>query len=286
MKSVSNLYSELLSISTKPQVWSSYTAETLWDDDHISGNMLSYHLDPESLPASRPHVFIKKSADWIISRFNLSAGKYVADFGCGPGLYSSRFAASGASVTGIDFSRRSINYARRQSAGPTPDINYICRNYLEFETEQKFDLITLIYCDFCALNPDQRSTLLQNFRNILTENGNVFLDIFSINAYDGRSEDSEYSRNPEGGFWAPKEYLEFRHIWKYAEEKVILDKYDIIEPQNVWQVFNWLQYFSQESLIREFSDCGLKISAWYDDAAGAPFTGENDVMSIVAGKDR
>lgn len=284
MKPTYNLFSELSSHSVKPPIWSSYTAEALWDDDHISSNMLSFHLDPELVPASRPHAFIKKSTDWIISRFELSPGKAVADFGCGPGLYSSRFAASGASITGIDFSRRSIDYARKQSAESAREIDYICRNYLDFETEQKFDLITLIYCDFCALSPNQRSVLLQNFRKILTDNGRIFLDLFSSKAYEGRPEGSDYSENPAGGFWAPTEYLEFRHTWKYAEEKVILDKYDIIEPETSRQVYNWLQYFSQESLAREFAENGLKISEWYDDAAGSSFTGENGVMAIVVEK--
>ena len=52
---------------------------------------------------------------YIVSRFDLKPGRRVLDVGCGPGLYTTRLAASGARVTGIDFSERSIACAREQS---------------------------------------------------------------------------------------------------------------------------------------------------------------------------
>ena len=286
MRSESSLYSTLSKLAAKPSVWSSYTADRLWDDDYISGNMLRHHLDPESEPASRPHSFIDKSADWIISRFGLTEGKLVADFGCGPGLYCSRLATSGAAVTGIDFSRGSINYARDQARRDHSDIKYIQGNYLEFSTRSKFDLITLIYCDYCALNPEQRSTLLSIIRNSLVEGGKLLLDVFTVNAYISRSESNEFSDNFIGGFWAEGDHLGVRHTWKYNKEKVILDKYDIIEPHRKWQVFNWLQYFAPEALKQEFNENGLLISNWHEDVAGKVFTEDAEIMTVVAEKSK
>jgi 2-polyprenyl-3-methyl-5-hydroxy-6-metoxy-1,4-benzoquinol methylase len=34
----------------------------------------------------------------------------IADFGCGPGLYTEKLAERGATVTGIDFSENSIRH--------------------------------------------------------------------------------------------------------------------------------------------------------------------------------
>ena len=58
-------------------------------------------------------------------------------------------AEKGASVTGVDFSERSIRYARESAAEKNLDIDYINMNYLDFRTDVQFDLITMIYCDFC-----------------------------------------------------------------------------------------------------------------------------------------
>lgn len=61
----------------------------------------------------------------------------VAAFECGSGLYAARLAKLGANVTGIDFSKNSIEHARKVAAGEGLRIQYTLRNYLEFEdTEQ------------------------------------------------------------------------------------------------------------------------------------------------------
>ena len=66
----------------------------------------------------------------------------------------------GADVTGIDFSKRSIDHARETAAAEGLSIRYINENYLELELNDRFDLITMIMCDFCALSPQQRQTLM------------------------------------------------------------------------------------------------------------------------------
>ena len=69
-------------------------------EEHTSQKMLAYHLDDESNLSSRNSRFIDRSVEWIASRFCVEEGVKIADFGCGPGLYSNRLAKPGAYVTG------------------------------------------------------------------------------------------------------------------------------------------------------------------------------------------
>ncbi len=278
------IYTELKRLSEKPEPWSVYTVKTLWNDPHISSKMLEFHLDPLSHPASRPHDFIAASADWIVKEFRLGPGRRVADFGCGPGLYTSRFAASGAEVTGIDFSSRSIAYASKKAAADGLGINYILGNYLETVPEGSFDLITQIYCDFCALSPDRRADLLSSWRSILADDGRILLDVFTAPAYRDRSEGLEYAPNFMDGFWSPNDYFGFRHTWKYEELGVVLDKYDFFESDRTWSVFNWLQYFEKEALTAEIEAAGLKVLGTYGDVAGAPVSEDGGILAVVIGK--
>jgi SAM-dependent methyltransferase len=280
----SGLYQALSEIDKRPAAWSAYTANVLWDDDHISARMLEYHLDELSAPASRPHEFIDQSAAWIADRFGLGPGKQVADFGCGPGLYASRFAATGATVTGIDFSRNSLAYARDRAAQSGHPIEYVHTNYLTWDPTKRFDLITLIYCDFCALSPAQRAGLLRTFGNALTENGMILLDIFSLAAFAGREESTEYGFRLHDGFWARSDYRGFRNTFTYDDEKVVLDKYVIVEPDRVWEVYNWLQYFCLDSLRSEFEQAGLQIVDHHGDVGGAPYAEAAEVFAVVARK--
>ena len=278
-----SLFDTLTEIHRRPEPFETYTAKALWDDEHISKNMLAFHLDEETEPASRPHAFIQRSADWIIGKFLLAEGRCVADFGCGSGLYATRFASVGAAVTGIDFSRRSINHAVGEARKRGLAIDFVLGDYLDYRSDQKFDLITMVYCDLCALSADQRHRLLTNFCGLLADGGSILLDVFSLQAFAGREESSSHGFQFMDGFWATGDYWGFGNTFKYDEAKVVLDKYTIVEPHQTRCVYNWLKYFPFETLAEEFEQCGLKIGERYSDVAGTPYA-DGDVFAVVAQK--
>jgi cyclopropane fatty-acyl-phospholipid synthase-like methyltransferase len=242
------VFDDLNEINKKPKPFQYYTAEELWTDEHISKKMLEFHLDDSIDASSRNIDFINRSVSWILDHFNLDSNSKIIDFGCGPGLYTNRFAEEGCKVTGIDFSKRSINYAKQKALENNLDVNYINKNYLEFNTEDKFDLITMIMCDFCALSPAQRKNMLMKFSNILKPDGKILLDVYSLNSFKQKDEVSKYEFNSLNNFWSPDDYYCFINTFKYNDLKVSLDKYTIIEKARTRIVYNWLQYFSIESI--------------------------------------
>ena len=276
------MFQKLKEINLKPEPFQFYTVKDLWADEHISKQMLKYHLNGEVDISSRNRKFIEGSVKWIVSRFNVNQSTGIADFGCGPGLYTSRFAKHSNEVTGIDFSSRSIQYARDQMSEEGLHINYVLKNYLEFESERKFDLITMIMCDFCALSPTQRKKLLFKFYHLLKPGGSVLLDVYSLNSFDKRTELSVYEYNPPGGFWSSDANYVFTDIFKYNAEKVVLDKYSIIETYRNRVIYNWLQYFCQKSLKEEFKQAGFQVEELFSDVAGTPFDSNSLEMAIVA----
>lgn len=279
------MFSLLEEINTRPQPFQFYTAEELWTDEYTSQKMMEYHLNDSIDLSSRTVEFIDRSVKWIVSRFGVAENFCIADFGCGPGLYATRLAEYGTEVTGIDFSRRSIEYAREVAEKKGLDITYIQQNYLQFDTEQRFDLITMIFCDFCALSPAQRKTLLAGFFAFLKPGGAVLLDVHTLNIFKTREETATYERNQLDGFWSADDYFGFVNTFKYDNEQVTLDKYTIIEKERTRVVYNWLQYFSRESLTREFEESGFTVEAIYSDVAGAEFSPDSPDMAIVARKD-
>ncbi|MBN1294785.1 MAG: class I SAM-dependent methyltransferase [Candidatus Latescibacteria bacterium] len=278
------MYKELKKINHKPEPFEVYTAATLWTDDHISKKMLEYHLNQDVDAASRKKVFIDSSVEWMTSFFNIGATTKICDFGCGPGLYCTQFAERGALVTGVDFSASSIEYACNTAAKKNLDVEYVQQNYLEYETDKKFDLITMIMCDFCALSPTQRMKLLSKFHQYLSENGTVILDAYTLSAFAQRDESASYEHLQLNGFWSASDYYGFVNIFKYEDEKVVLDKYTIVEENQTWEVYNWLQYFSKKSITKEFEAAGFRIDEFYADVAGRPYDEEFSEFAVVAKK--
>lgn len=278
------MFNTLKQINERPKPFAIYTARELWTNEHTAQQMLHYHLNDDIEASSRNSAFIKKSCKWIHEHFNI-AGKKVADFGCGPGLYATKLAERGANVTGIDFSENSINYARKIANEKDLDINYHVADYLDFKTDETFDLIIMIMCDYCALSPTQRKALLGKFREVLKPEGSILMDVYSLNAFEKKGESATYEKNQLFGFWSPNDYYAFVNSFKYEDEKVALDKYTIIEDGKENRVvYNWLQHFSKESLTQEFEDNGFTIEAFYSDVAGRPFSHKSTEIAIVAKK--
>jgi cyclopropane fatty-acyl-phospholipid synthase-like methyltransferase len=278
------MFKELREINSRPAPFQFYTADELWADEHTSKQMLEYHLNESIDVSSRNKSFIENSAEWIVSHFGVDKSTEIADFGCGPGLYTTRLAELGAIVTGIDFSENSLNYAKQVAAQKCLKINYVLNNYLDFETTNSFDLITMIMCDFCALSPEQRKKMLSKFHSLLKPEGSVLLDVYSLNGFNQKEESATYELNQLNGFWSPEDYYCFVNTFKYEKEKVILDKYTIIEESRNRVVYNWLQYFSKDSLGKEFKENGFKVEEVYSDVAGKTFNPESPEIAIVAKK--
>lgn len=276
------MFDQLEEINSRPKPFEFYTASDLWTDAHISKQMLSFHLDGENDVSSRRFSFIDRSVNWIISQFDLRAGKSVADFGCGPGLYTERLAKTNAAITGIDFSKNSIEYARNRARAENLDIEYVHQNYLEFTPDHKYDLMIIIYFDFCALSPEQRKVLLNKFRSLLKPNGSILLDAYLIKAFRQKAESATYESSLSNGFWSPEKYYCFVNTFKYDDVKVTLDKYMIIEKNRTRRIFNWLQYYDQESLANEFAANGLRIERYLGNVAGDEFDRDGDEFAIIA----
>lgn len=278
------MFEELKEINHRPEPFEYYTADDLWTDEHTSKQMLAYHLNEEVDISSRKGEFINRSVDWIIKKFDLNENKRVADFGCGPGLYCNRLAKCGAKVTGIDFSDRSISYAKDVANREELSIQYINQNYLEYETEDTFDLIMMIMCDFCALSPYQRQNLLSKFYEFLSPEGSLLLDVYSVNAFRQNEEVSSYELNLLNGFWSSEPYYGFLNTFKYDAKDLILDKYTIIEESRTRTVYNWLQHFTPDRLKTEFEQAGFETKEILGDVAGKAFDPESREFAIIGQK--
>lgn len=276
------LYDLLKDASRRPQPFSRYTAADLWTRPHLAQQMLAAHLDPHSDRASYRVDEIDRIVRWLDSRFTLAA-KRICDLGCGPGLYTQRFAAAGAEVTGIDFSLPSLNYAVHQAQKNKQQIEYLHADYLADNLPTGFDLVTLIFTDFCVLSPIQRQSLLTRIRDMLNPGGRLILDVASIAAFAKKKESTEIEDRLMDGFWAPGPYVGIKRCFLYVHDHLSLERYIIIEPDESWQVFNWFQYFTPDSLAAELGSAGFAPDLMLGGLSGMPLASDSELIGVVAG---
>ncbi len=255
-----------------------------WDDPHISGQMLATHLDPETDLASRKPETIDKSVGWIMATLNLQPGDTLLDLGCGPGLYANRFAQLGINMTGVDYSKRSIDYARSYAEKMGLEIIYRYENYLDLADESLYDAAVLIFGDYCVLRPEGREKLLHNVNRALKPGGFFVMDVSSQNlaAHQG-DKNSWYAA--DAGFWRPTPHLVLESGFAYSEEGIYLDQYVVIEEDGAVTVYrNWFQDFDREQIVDELQEGGFDVLSVWSDLTGTPYEESTEWIGIVAKK--
>lgn len=215
---------------------------------------------------------------WINSQLNLS-GKRLCDLGCGPGLYTERFAKHDAKVTGVDFSKYTLDYARQQSG---QSIDYIQADYLLDKLPLEFDVITLIYTDLCVLSPKQRSTQLARMRKMLNPGGHIVIDVAGTGLLDKKEETTLIENKLMNGFWAPGEYTGIQKSFVYDEQFLTLDRYVICEPDETWQVYNWFEHYTPQIIEPELHAAGFIIEKVAGDLTSSPLTHNSDLTGVIA----
>ncbi len=276
------MHGEIIKYLEKPSIFTKSKAE-FWNDEYISKQMLKAHLDPNFEGASRKLDFIEKSATWIKELVPPTDYPLLLDVGCGPGIYAEKFTQAGYQVTGIDFSRRSIEYAKQSAYSKKLNISYVYQNYLEMDLERKFDFATMIYCDYGALSTKDRQVILSKIYRHLKPGGRLLLDVFSVERFSGIREHQTWEICHNGGFWRGEEYMELNGLYKY-EDSVTLELITIITKNEITPYYLWNKHYSKESFIQEVESNGFKVCGVFGDVAGGIYQTENDTIAILLEK--
>ena len=258
------------------------SSDKFWDDEHISKGMLAAHLNPGLDAATRKMEFIQKSVDWIAEKAPPQQYFRLLDLGCGPGIYAELFNKQGYSVTGIDYSARSIGYANAHAMLNHSKINYYYQNYLTIDYCEEFDVITLIYCDFEVLSAQNRRTLLEKVYKALKPGGMFIFDAFTSRQYEGKNENTSWEYSRTGGFWSAESYLCLNSFYRYDEEDTVLDQFIVITDKAIHCYNNWKHYFSEESLLLELKSAGFINNELFGDIAGDKYRKDGKTICAIA----
>lgn len=271
------MFDKIVKFMNKPAIFTCGT-DNFWNNEHISKSLLESHLNSHADAASRNSSFLDKSANWISLKVPPKQNKKLLDLGCGPGLYAERFANLDYLVTGIDFSKRSIAYAKEQARIKNSKIDYHYQNYLTIDFHNEFDIITLIYCDYGALSTADRRTIVDKIYQALKPDGKFILDVFSTNSYTCRGEIRTWNYHNNGGFWSKEPNICLDSVYHYDEDNTEL-RQSIVQTKETVHCYNiWEHFFTKESLLSEMQAAGFHEYEIYGDVAGKEYSDTGDTI--------
>lgn len=275
---------EIISQSEKPELYEKGTS-FMWNDEHISKQLLNVHLNADIDLGSRKKSTIEETAKWILET-QIDKGKLsILDLGCGPGLYAEIFAEKGHSITGVDISKNSINYAKKSAKDKKLDTNYINANYLEINLESdKYDLVVLIYTDLGVLIPSERENLLKIIYRVLKKGGTFIFDVLKDKDIENKTSPKTWEAN-NNGFWKESPYLALSESFLYQEEKVILFQHNIIGTEGNIETYRfWTHFFSQNDVSKMLEPHNFIDIRFREDILpkGDMWSGDNVIFTITS----
>ena len=239
---------DIINAAQKPALYAKGSAQ-MWTDEYISKQLLSIHLNEEIDLGSRKKTTIEHTVNWILNKVDTGNKLNILDLGCGPGLYTELLARKGHNVTGVDFSKTSIEHAKREAEKKNLNINYINSNYLELALlPNSIDLVILIYTDFGVLLPAEREKLLGIIKSSLKPGGIFIFDVLNDKHINSKVIQNNWEA-AENGFWKNSPYLALSNSFLYEENKVILHQHTIIDGENNLNTYRfWVHMFSHSDL--------------------------------------
>ncbi len=277
-----NLLLYVLKYSVKPQLFEPGEA-SFWDDPHISKGMLEAHLNSDHDVASRRPETIDKEIGYLVSSGIFKTGDRALDLGCGPGLYASRLAERGIRVTGIDISRRSLDYARKYAREKGLDIDYRRMNFFDIDYSGEFDVVLQTHGELGTFADKKRDELLTKICRALKQDGLLIFDV-TTRAQRVRAGLNNRWYIGNSGFWRPGRHLVLEQRYDYPEDNTWVDQYIVVDNKSVSIYRTWIHYYTPQSIGQVLQKNGFRIINMGSNLNGDPYEEGGDLIAIIAKK--
>ncbi len=259
---------------------------SFWTDPYVSQHALEAHLDPHTDDASRRPERIAATVGQIVRESGVDLSNEsprLLDLACGPGLYAEQFAARGFRVTGIDFSHVSIEHARAQAKTEGLAIDYREADLLSARFDGPYDVVTLIYGEFCTLSDAERRKLLRKIRRALVPEGLFAFDAFTEEYVRRNRSSDDWYVSTRDGFWQAAPHLVLLQHFHYPARSASVARYTIVAEDGGYRQFNvWWRHFTAPELRELLETEGFAVQNVYGSLWGEPFDARDEWMGVYA----
>lgn len=256
--------------------------DNIWTNNKLNSFILNSHFKNEISGGSKDSSTIQKSIDFIDKWAKHFSFNKILDLGCGPGIYCHELGKRDYKVTGIDFSKNAISYAKNHYKND--NTNFICKDIFNFYSTQKYEVCLLIYYIYALFDKDKRMKLLKKIYSSLDNNGILILDVPSYNQFQKYQNLNFWNYFDKDNIYDLDPFILFYSIKKYEDNVLLNQSMYYFESGETITTYDWMQHFTKEQLKKELKSNGFKILGIYGDSNGEPFTKDSSNLSMVCQK--
>lgn len=274
-----NVMKQIVELSNRPNVFEKGTGN-IWTEEYIAKQMLKAHLDKTSDGASRNNEVIDKTVHFINKV--IKKNSTILDLGCGPGLYAERLYQLGHSVTGIDFSKNTIQYARDHAKQENLQIEYRCVDMFQLNYNKQFDVVMQIYGEINTFPDYEREQIFRIVWEALKPEGMFIFDV-TTPLHRKKSGLSKKWYVIENGFWRENRHLVLEEGFAY-EDNIWLDQYVVMDEEEIKVYRNWFHNYTKEDIETIVLEAGFTKVKVINSLIGESDNTETEWLTVIAEK--
>ena len=284
MTDSAELFRILERINQRPEVYSRYTADALWNSPDISEMMLRFHLDGDVRPGLAANRVHRGSLAWIGRKFGLRRG-HASDR---PWLRtrpvrSSSWLEAGARVTGVDFCERSIEHARSRRRATASTIDYRLATTLRWEHRDRLRPGHHDHVRLLRASPGAARPALRQVYELLAPGRRLPLRRLLAGLLRRRGRRRSPTARPDGRFLVVAAVLRLpQHLPLRAGQGHAREVPRSSSASGMREYLNWFQHYDLASLDAEVEASGLVFEQAVGDVAGEEFEETAPEFAVIA----
>jgi SAM-dependent methyltransferase len=248
--------------------------------------MLAEHLRQDHDAASRRFAKIDEQVRWIHETLLDGRPTCILDLACGPGLYTSRFAALGHECAGIDFAPAAIGHARDVAARDGLACSYTLADLRAAAFGEGFGLVMLLFGQFNVFRRAEAASILERAFAATTPGGHLLLEPqrFDAIASDRATHTSWYTA--AAGLFSPRPHLCLQeHFWD-EQARASTERWHIVDAESseVTRYALTNEAYTDDELVRAVEAAGFADVRLLPSLIGVDDKSQSHSLAVTARK--
>lgn len=250
--------SDIFSFLKKPLLYQS-SPDNIWNSRDLAELVLQSYLQSDIPGGSLSEEHIKDNIQFIQKNIAYPEYKKVLDVGCGIGRYCEKLTQLGYSIQGIDLSQIAIEYARAKTKKNKTGLTYIHQDILDYDTNERYDFILLLYGTYSTFSLKKRKELLHKLYSLLKNKGIILFDVPNIRHFERQKEINFWEYFSSSNLYSEDPFLLLFSINKYPNN-ILLNRsiYSFSESKKIVS-YEWIKNFEKEEIVKEIENSNFKV---------------------------
>lgn len=264
-----------------PQKFES-SPNNIWTTSELEELVFQSYFTSSIEGGSENEKKINETIDFINEHYPPNKFLRILDLGCGPGFYSHKLAKLGYIVTGVDISQKALDYAETKSKEDNLDnLSYLKTDILNFNIEESYDIILLLYFTYSNFSKKDRMNILKNIKKTLKPGGTFILDVGTTYRFNQFKYFNYWEKSDAFPQLSKSDFL-LLGCFRLYEDCLLLHKQVLFfKNGSALQFLDWQKHFSIKEIYEELVENDFLVLNIFGDSLGQSTNDKNEQLYVV-----